>query len=75
MTEDMLEEITTITNDADKAREVIDAAKSSMGTDISEIDLKSIEDFTERVIHLTEYRNTLHQYLIKKMTVCPLTLT
>jgi len=44
--------------------------KTSMGTDISEIDLKSIEDFTERVIHLTEYRQKLHHYLLKKMGDC-----
>jgi nucleolar protein 56 len=70
ITEDIVEQITTIVGDPDKAKEVYDAAKTSMGTDISEIDLKSIEDFTERVIHLTEYRQKLQQYLQKKMNDC-----
>lgn len=67
--EELVDKITEIVNDADKAKEVYTAARTSMGTDISEIDLKSIEDFTEKVISLTEYRQKLQQYLLKKMGV------
>jgi len=65
-----LDAITEIVDDPDKGKEILDAAKTSMGTDISEIDLRSIEEFTKRVISLTEYRLKLHKYLSKKMSDC-----
>ena len=46
--------------DEDKAREVLEAAKTSMGQDISPIDLINIETFARRVISLAEYRHGLH---------------
>jgi len=67
LSEDNLPEMEEITGDADTAKEILDAARSSMGTDINEIDLVNIEQFAERVIQLTEYRAQLHSYLIKKM--------
>lgn len=52
--------------------QVIDAAKASMGQDISAIDLINIETFARRVISLAEYRQKLHTYLNDKMhTVAP----
>jgi len=56
-----------ITGDEDKAREIVDAAKASMGQDISPIDLINIETFAKRVISLAEYRLQLHAYLLDKM--------
>ena len=56
-----------ITGDEDKAREIVDAAKASMGQDISPIDLINIETFAKRVISLAEYRLQLHTYLLDKM--------
>ena len=56
-----------IVGDADKAREIVDAAKASMGQDISPIDLINIETFAKRVISLAEYRLQLHTYLLDKM--------
>jgi len=56
-----------ITGDPDKAKEILDAARSSMGTDISEIDLINIHQFADRVIELAKYRTKLHAYLLKKM--------
>ena len=53
--------------DEDKAREIVDAAKASMGQDISPIDLINIETFAKRVISLAEYRLQLHAYLLDKM--------
>ncbi|KAI8847534.1 Nop56 protein [Chytridium lagenaria] len=53
--------------DASKARLILQAAQTSMGTDISEIDMQNIEAFAERVISLTEYRKRLHSYLVSKM--------
>lgn len=52
--------------------QVFEAAKSSMGQDISPIDLINIETFARRVINLAEYRHKLHAYLLDKMhTVAP----
>ncbi|CAN5969519.1 unnamed protein product [Sphagnum jensenii] len=67
LTSDSLEEISEITGDEDKAREVIEAAKASMGQDISPVDLINIELFAQRVIALVEYRKQLHSYLVSKM--------
>ncbi|KAJ1555150.1 snoRNP complex protein nop56 [Cladochytrium tenue] len=53
--------------DATRARQVVQAAQSSMGTDISQVDLDHIESFTDRVISLTEYRRRLSEYLVSKM--------
>jgi nucleolar protein 56 len=62
-----LEDITEVIGDEDKAREVIEAAKASMGQDISPLDLVNIELFASRVISLVEYRKQLHSYLVSKM--------
>lgn len=55
--------------DAGLAKLILDAARTSMGTDISEIDLMNIKNFARRVIDLTEYRRRLHTYLTEKMDV------
>lgn len=49
------------------ARNVLDAARSSMGTDISPIDLINILNFADRVIQLYDYRKSLQAYLREKM--------
>ncbi|KAK9811660.1 hypothetical protein WJX72_007898 [[Myrmecia] bisecta] len=56
-----------ITGDEEKATEIYEAAKSSMGQDISPIDLINIETFARRVISLAEYRHKLHGYLLERM--------
>ena len=56
-----------ITGDEDKAKEVVEAAKASMGQDISPVDMVNIESFAGRVIKLAEYRTNLHNYLNEKM--------
>jgi nucleolar protein 56 len=48
-------------------KKIIAAAKSSMGTDISDFDLLNITHFATRVINLTDYRTKLQDYLTKKM--------
>lgn len=67
LTEEKLQEISEIVGDEDKAKEVIEAAKMSMGQDISPIDLMNIEAFANRVINLAEYRRNLFAYLVEKM--------
>jgi len=66
-TEDKLEGLTEIVMDEGKAQAILDASKSSMGMDISPIDLINIESFATRVIGLIDYRVKLHTYLQNKM--------
>jgi len=70
LNEESAEKIEEITNDADIAKQVIAAAKMSMGTDISPIDMINIERFADRVISLSEYRTKLYAYLCSKMNLC-----
>jgi len=68
LNEDKLPAITEVVkNDESKAKQVLDAARMSMGTDISDIDLMNIERFARQVVSLTKYRQELHAYLTKKM--------
>ena len=56
-----------LVSDASIAKQVLDAARSSMGTDISEIDMINIQSFADRVISLFDYRKSLFSYLNDKM--------
>ncbi|XP_037956651.1 nucleolar protein 56 [Teleopsis dalmanni] len=67
LTQDKLEELEEIVMDSAKAQGIIDAAKMSMGMDISIVDLMNIEMFAERVVKLSEYRKKLATYLHSKM--------
>lgn len=58
-----------VDDDADIAQAVIDAAKVSMGQDVSEADMINICSFAEKVVSLADYRKTLHGYLIDKMAI------
>ncbi|XP_006650085.1 nucleolar protein 56-like [Oryza brachyantha] len=53
--------------DEDKAKEVVEAAKASMGQDLSEVDLINVKQFAQRVMNLSEYRKNLYEYLVTKM--------
>jgi len=64
-----LEALEEILMDSGKAQAVIDASKSSMGMDISPVDLLNIDMFASRVIGITEYRKELSAYLRSKMSV------
>ena len=65
--EELTEEIEKILMDSGKAQAIINAAKTSMGMDISPIDLINIEMFTAKVINLAEYRKQLVEYLNSRM--------
>merc|ERR1712071_206757 len=58
-----------IVMDSAKAQAIIDASKSSMGMDISPVDLINIDMFTQRMIKLAEYRKQLSAYLTDKMNI------
>lgn len=63
----LLDSLEAVLGDQEKAKQVLQAAKVSMGTDISEVDMLSIIHFAERVIKLAEYRQGLQSYLHKRM--------
>merc|ERR1712183_134392 len=69
LNQDMLEQIEAILMDSARAQAVIDASKSSMGMDISPVDLLNIDMFASRVIGLTDYRKELSAYLQNKMSL------
>ncbi|KAK1433904.1 hypothetical protein QVD17_10822 [Tagetes erecta] len=68
LSEDKLEGLIEILGDEDKAKEVIEAAKASMGQDLSPIDLINVKMFAQRVMDLAEYRKKLYDYLVAKMS-------
>merc|ERR1712108_120569 len=68
LTADKLDELEAILMDSARAQAVIDASKSSMGMDISPVDLLNIDMFASRVIGITEYRKELSTYLRSKMS-------
>ncbi|CAM0907232.1 unnamed protein product [Alopecurus aequalis] len=53
--------------DEDKAKEIVEAAKASMGQDLSAVDLINVQQFAQRVMNLSEYRKNLYEYLVTKM--------
>ncbi|PWZ05983.1 Nucleolar protein 56 [Zea mays] len=56
-----------IVGDDDKAKEIVEAAKASMGQDLSPVDLINVQQFAQRVMNLSEYRKNLYEYLVTKM--------
>lgn len=60
-------EINNIIEDEEKAKAIIQAMNTSMGTEIADVDMENIKSFTERVIHLAEYRQSLLTYLTSRM--------
>ncbi|BGP48350.1 Nucleolar protein 56 [Rhodotorula kratochvilovae] len=70
LTEDILEPLAELLDNNDTlARNILDASRASMGTDISEVDHLNIKNFATRVIHLYDYRKSLQAYLSDKMGV------
>jgi nucleolar protein 56 len=70
LTADSVEGLTELLDNNDVlARNVLDASRASMGTDISPVDHLNIRNFASRVIHLFEYRKSLQAYLSEKMGV------
>ncbi|CAG0912797.1 unnamed protein product [Notodromas monacha] len=62
------EKLQEVIMDEEKVQAVLDASRSSMGMDISAVDLINIKHFATRVSALADYRTGLHEYLKRKMT-------
>lgn len=70
LSDDDLHDLAAVVEDDEGiARSIIEAAKHSMGQDLSETDMENVVAFAERVVSLTTYRKTLHSYLVTKMSV------
>lgn len=64
-----------IVNDKDLETQIKEAAEISMGSDISEEDESNILELCRQVIHLSEYRASLMEYLKTRMKVVAPNLT
>ncbi|KAK3406556.1 hypothetical protein EUGRSUZ_K02739 [Eucalyptus grandis] len=67
LSDDKIPGLTDIIGDEDKAKEIVEAAKASMGQELSPIDLINVQQFAQRVMDLSEYRKKLYDYLVTKM--------
>lgn len=68
VTDEFKEELTQVLLDEEKAQQIIDAAKISMGMDMKDSDAQQIKRWSERVVELIEFRETLADYLRQRMT-------
>jgi nucleolar protein 56 len=68
LNEESLGTITAVTMDEPMARQILDAARASMGMDMSEVDRVHVDSFADRVVSLARYRKDLHGYLVSKMS-------
>ncbi|CAD0107124.1 unnamed protein product [Aureobasidium uvarum] len=70
LTEDNMHDLAAIVDDDEAiARSIIDAAKVSMGQDISDADMENVMSFAERVVSLNKYRKSVGNYLVSKMSI------
>lgn len=68
LTEEDLDELTELLDgDENNAKNILDASRASMGTEIGDQDMLNIGHFAERVVQLAEYRKSMHKYLVEKM--------
>lgn len=65
--ETLIDDLEAIVEDESIAQAIVNAMKSSMGMEISDIDFTNIHVFAVKVISLSEYRARLLQYLQSKM--------
>lgn len=75
LTDDSLPAIEDVVGDQDTAQRIIDAARTSMGQDVSPVDLINIMRFATRVVELSAYRTRLHEYLVERMQAVAPNLT
>lgn len=59
----------TTSPDADLPRFIVEAARTSMGSDISSIDLLTVRNFARQLIGMYEQRSRLSGYLSNKMSM------
>ncbi|KIJ64577.1 hypothetical protein HYDPIDRAFT_111940 [Hydnomerulius pinastri MD-312] len=76
LSEEKLAELSTIVEeDSTLAQNILDAARGSMGSSISDIDMLNISAFAARVVSIADYRKSLISYLSEKMNLVAPSLT
>lgn len=75
VTEDIKDELTNLVLDDEKAQQIIEAAKISMGQELSEADVMQIKKFSERVVEQIDFREKLSEYLKQRMNAVAPNLT
>ncbi|KAJ7702454.1 hypothetical protein B0H17DRAFT_1167267 [Mycena rosella] len=76
LTEEKLPDLAAILDDdSTLAQNVLDAARGSMGSSLSEIDMLNISAFATRVVSISDYRKSLVSYLSEKMNLVAPSLT
>lgn len=76
LNEEKLPELAAILDDDSVlAQNILDAARGSMGSSLSEIDMLNISAFATRVVSIAEYRKSLISYLAEKMNLVAPSLT
>ncbi|EGN94000.1 hypothetical protein SERLA73DRAFT_97405 [Serpula lacrymans var. lacrymans S7.3] len=76
LNEEKLEELAVILeDDTTLAQNILDAARGSMGSSLSEIDMLNISAFAVRVVSISDYRKSLIAYLSEKMNLVAPSLT
>ena len=75
VTEDIKDELTDLVLDEEKAQQIIEAAKISMGQEMSEADVMQVKKFSERVVEQIEFREKLSDYLKQRMNAVAPNLT
>ncbi|CAI8047867.1 Nucleolar protein 56 [Geodia barretti] len=68
LNEEKMEGLEEIVLDSTKAQAIVEAARMSMGMDVSPLDLMNIQRFASRVVELADYRKKLASYLSSKMS-------
>jgi len=76
LSEEKLPELAALLeDDSTLAQNILDAARGSMGSSISEIDMLNISAFAVRVVSIADYRKSLVTYLSEKMNLVAPSLT
>lgn len=65
---ELIAKMEEILMDSTKVQSIQDAARKSVGMDISDIDLMNVEYFANQVVELADYRKELQEYLRSKMS-------
>eukprot|EP00484_Ammonia_sp_Unknown_P027285 CAMPEP_0197023690 /NCGR_PEP_ID=MMETSP1384-20130603/4351_1 /TAXON_ID=29189 /ORGANISM="Ammonia sp." /LENGTH=652 /DNA_ID=CAMNT_0042451943 /DNA_START=117 /DNA_END=2075 /DNA_ORIENTATION=- len=67
--------LTACNDDEDLVQEIIAAGRTSMGIEVSKIDMMEMTIFALRIVRLAEFRQKLYDYLCEKMDSCAPNLT
>merc|ERR1712233_295154 len=65
--DELIRKMEEILMDSTKLQSIQDAARKSVGMEISDIDLINVDHFSNQVVQLVEYRKELQEYLRSKM--------